>query len=109
MQHRNWPKIALLASWVPTALLVAYILWYMLVFRPSGQEAWGDGATIFYLGVFTYPLSLALLIIGAVLAIRWRRRNPGKPSAGPILFAVSWLLLFAPFVVLLAATSYGGP
>ena len=108
MHQRNWPKIVLLASWAPTALLVIYILWFALVFRPSGQEAWGDGATIFYVGALCYPLSVALLIIGAVLAVRSRTQHPGKPSAGPLLFAASWFQLFLPFVVLLAAASYGG-
>ena len=108
MQHRNWSNTVLIASCVPSALLVAYIAWYMLVFRPSGQEAWGDGVTIFYLGVLTYPLSLALLIFGAFLAVRWRRKHPNRPSFGPVLFAVSLLLLAAPFVALLAAARYGG-
>ena len=108
MKYRNWPKITLLASWIPTALLVAYILWYMLFFRPSGQEAWGDGVTIFYLAALTYPLSLALLVVAVVLAIRRRRRLPDQQSAGPILFTVSALLLLAPFVALFAAASYGG-
>jgi len=108
MNHRNWSNTAFIASWVPNALLVAYIAWYMLVFRPSGQEAWGDGVTIFYLGVLTYPLSLILLLLGTFLAVRGRRKHPNQPSLGPVLFAVSVLLLVAPFVALLAAARYGG-
>ena len=100
MQRRNWSNILLVASWIPSALLVVYILWYMLVFRPSGQEAWGDGATIFYLGALTYPLSLVLLGVGLFLAVRWRRKHPGLPSIGPGLFVISVLLLVAPFVAL---------
>jgi hypothetical protein len=103
MQHRNWSNILLVASWIPSASLVAYVLWYMLVYRPSGQEAWGDGVTIFYLGALTYPLSLALLGIGTYLAVRWRRSHPGLPTVGPVLFLVSLLLLAAPFVALFAA------
>ena len=103
MQTRNWSNAVLIASWVPSTLLVAYVLWYMLVFRPSGQEAWGDGATIFYLGALTYPLSLGLLILGGYLAVSWRRSHPHLRSAGPALFVVSVGLLIAPFVALFAA------
>jgi hypothetical protein len=105
MQRRNWSNIVLVASWVPSATLVAYVLWYMLVYRPSGQEAWGDGATIFYLGALTYPVSFILLGVGIFLAVRWRRGHPGVPTAGPALFLVSLLLLVAPLVALFAAAS----
>jgi hypothetical protein len=108
MQRRNWSNIILAASSAPSALLLVYLLWYMLVFRPSGQEAWGDGATIFYLGVLSYPTSLALLVVGTFLAVRWRRRHPGAPTAGPAWFALSVVLMVAPFVALLAAASYAG-
>ena len=30
MKTRNWSSVVLVASWIPSALLVAYILWYML-------------------------------------------------------------------------------
>ena len=79
MQSRNWSKTFLVASWGPSALLVAYILWYMLIFRRSGQEVWGDGATIFYLGVLAYPLALLLLAIGTYMSFRWHRRHPSTP------------------------------
>ena len=88
---------------------MTYVLWYIMVFRPSGEERWGDGASIFYLGAITYPLSLALLIVGAALAVRWRRKYPGRPTAGPILFAASWFQLFAPVAALLVASIASGP
>ena len=103
MQPRNSSNIFLVASWITSAALLAYILWYTLVFRPSGKEAWGDGVTIFYLGILAYPLSLFLLGIGKFLAIRWRRRYPELPTVGPGLFSVSVLLLAAPFVALFVA------
>ncbi|GHE41465.1 hypothetical protein ACFOED_01645 [Vulcaniibacterium thermophilum] len=102
MQPRNWSNILLAASSVPSALLLAYVLWYMLVFRPSGQEAWGDGVTILYLGALSYPISLVLLATGIFLAIRWRRRHPGVSTAGPLWFVLSVVLLVAPFVALFA-------
>ena len=109
MQSRNWSKTFLVASWAPSALLVAYILWYMLIFRPSGQEVWGDGATIFYLGVLAYPLALLLLAIGTYMSFRWHRRHPGQRTTDPALFAVSVVLLVVPFVALFAGTALGGP
>ena len=103
MQRRNWSNIILAASAAPSAVLLAYVLWYMLVFRPSGQEAWGDGVTIFYLGALTYPASLLLLLVGIFMAVRWRRRHPGVASSGPAWFALSVALLAAPFVALFVA------
>ena len=103
MQRRNWSNFLLAASSVPSALLLAYVGWYMLVFRPSRQEAWGDGVTIFYLGALMYPISLVLLVAGVFLAVRWRRRNPGVRSSGPLWFALSVALLAAPFLALFAA------
>jgi hypothetical protein len=100
MHSRNWSNIILAASLVPSALMLAYVLWYMLAFRPSGQEAWGDGATIFYLGALAYPVALVLLSIGTFLAVRWRRHHPGAPTADPGWFALSLLLLVAPVVAL---------
>ena len=104
MQRRNWSSIVLASSSFPSGLLLAYVLWYVLVFRPSGQEAWGDGVTIFYLGALTYPLSLFLLLVGILMAVRWRRRNPGIPSSGPLWLVLSVALLVAPFVALFVAS-----
>ena len=103
MQRRNWSNILLATSAVPSALLLAYVLWYALVFRPSGQEAWGDGVSIFYLGVLTYPLSLLLLLIGTLMAVRWRRLHSDQIGSGPAWFVLSVALLPAPFLVLLLA------
>jgi hypothetical protein len=100
--NRNWSSIVLAASLVPSGLLSAFIAWYMFWYRPSGQEQWGDGVAIFYLGVFTYPLSLLLLAVGTFLAVRWRRSHPGQPTAGPLLFAASFVLLAAPWLLLLS-------
>ena len=100
-QRRNWSSFFLKASLVPSGLLLAFIAWFMLWHRPSGQERWGDGAAIFYLGVITYPLALLLLVVGTVLAIWHRRRHPGEPTAGPLLFAASVALLAAPWLLLL--------
>ena len=108
MQRLNWSIIVLALSSAPSAVLLAYLLWYMLVYRPSGEEAWGDGATIFYLGALTYPISLVLLVVGTFMAVRWRRRHPGAPTAGPVWFALSVALMIAPFVALLALASYAG-
>jgi hypothetical protein len=105
MQRRNWSTVALAASSAPSALLLAYMLWYVLVYRPSGQEAWGDGARIFYLGTLTYPSSLILLLIGTVMAVRWRRQRPGVASTGLAWLALSVALLVAPFLVLFAASA----
>ena len=105
MKNRNWSNILLIASCIPSALLTAYVLWFMLVFRPSGEEHWGDGATIFYLGSLTYPLSLALIAIATFLAIRWRRTHPGQATNGPLLFAAALALLFAPIIGLFAAAA----
>jgi hypothetical protein len=100
-QRRNWSHFFLKASLVPSGLLIAFIAWFMLWHRPSGQEQWGDGAAIFYLGVLAYPLSILLLVIGTVLAVRHRRRHPSEPTAGPLLFAASLGLLAAPWLLLL--------
>ena len=102
MRNYNWSNILLGASVLPSGLLVAFISWYMLVFRPSGEERWGDGAAIFYLGAITYPLSILLLVAGVFLAVRWRRNHPGQPTAGPLLFAVSVVMLAAPWLLLLS-------
>jgi len=103
MQRRNWSNIFLAASAVPSALLLAYVLWYALVFRPSGEEAWGDGVTIFYLGALTYPASLLLLLVGTCMAVRWRRLYPDIVSSGPAWFLLSVALLAAPFAALFFA------
>ena len=103
MQRRNWSNILLATSAVPSALLLAYILWYALVFRPSGEEAWGDGVSIFYLGALTYPVSLLLLLIGTLMAVRWRRLHPADIGSGLAWFVLSVALLAAPFVALLIA------
>jgi peptidoglycan biosynthesis protein MviN/MurJ (putative lipid II flippase) len=108
MQRLNWSNIVLALSSAPSAVLLAYLLWYMLDYRPSGQEAWGDGATIFYLGALSYPISLLLLVVGTFMAVRWRRRHPSAPTAGPAWFALSVVLMVAPFVALLAVASYAG-
>ena len=102
MHSRNWSNIVLGASLLPSGLLVAFIAWYMFVFRPSGDERWGDGVVIFYLGAITYPLSILLLAIGVFLAIRWRRNHPGRPTTGPLLFVASVALLAAPWLLLLS-------
>lgn len=109
MQSRNWSKTFLIASWVPSALLAAYILWYMLIFRSSGEEAWGDGATTFYLGVLAYPLALLLLVTGTYLSYRWHRRNPKQRTTDPALFAVSVVLLVVPFVALFVGIALAEP
>ncbi|QSX79370.1 hypothetical protein [Agrilutibacter solisilvae] len=102
MRNCNWSNIVLGASLLPSGLLVGFICWYMFVFRPSGEEQWGDGVAIFYLGAVTYPLSIMLLAVGVVLSVRWRRNHPGQPTAGPLLFAASLGLLAAPWLLLLA-------
>lgn len=100
----GWAKALLVVSWIPSALLVAYIAWYTLVFRPSGQEAWGDGATIFYLGAITYPLSLGLITLGVTIGCRSRRKYSAHQSIGPVWLLVSGALLVAPFAALYLAT-----
>ena len=84
-------------------MLLAYVIWYALVFRRSGDEAWGDGVSIFYLGALTYPVSLLLLLIGTLMAARWRRLHPADVGSGPAWFVLSVALLAAPFVALLMA------
>lgn len=102
MRNRNWSNIVLGASLLPSGLLVAFISWYVFVFRPSGEEQWGDAVAIFYLGAIAYPLSILLLAVGVFLAVRWRRKHPGRPTAGPLLFAASVALLAAPWLLLLS-------
>ena len=108
MQRRNWSNILLAVSAVPSASLLAYVLWYALVFRPSGEEAWGDGVSILYLGALTYPVSLLLLVIGMLMAVRWRRLYPADIGSGPAWFVLSVVLLAAPFIALLVAAHWVG-
>ena len=101
MPARNWPNIVLAASLFPSALLLAVLGWYVLVFRPSGPARWGDGVIVFYLGAITYPLSIALLSFGTFLAFRLKRKNPEKPGASLMLFAASVAFLASPWLFLL--------
>lgn len=105
MRNRNWSNIVLGASLLPSGLLVAFVSWYVFVFRPSGEEQWGDAVAIFYLGAITYPLSILLLVVGVLLAIRWRRHHPGQPTRGLLLLAAAMTLLAAPWLVLLSQVS----
>ena len=108
MQRRNRSNIVLAASAAPSAVLFAYVLWYTLVYRPSGQEAWGDAVSIFYLGALTYPLALLLLTLGTFMAVRWRRRSSSTSNSAPAWFALSLALMVAPFIALFTASHVGG-
>ena len=101
MTNRNWSTILLGASLIPSGLLVAFVGWYVFVFRPSGEERWGDAVAIFYLGALTYPISIVLVASGVFMAIRWRRSHPGQPTAWPQLIAASIALLAIPWLLLL--------
>lgn len=102
MRNYNWSSIVLGASVLPSGLLVAFISWYIFVFRPSGEEQWGDGVAIFYPGAITYPLSILLLAVGVFLAVHWRRNHQGKSTQGPLLFAMSVIMLAAPWLLLIS-------
>lgn len=104
MQSRIVSNVLFAASCVPSALLTAYILWFTRVFRPSGQEQLGDDAGIFHLAAWSYSISLAMIAVAIVLAVRARRMHPDTPSAGPLLFLASLALLFAPIAALFAAS-----
>ena len=106
MKIRTWSNALFIASCVPSVLLTAYILWFMLVVRPSGQER---SAIIFYLAAWSYSIWLALIVAAIVLAVRWRRTHPNEASAGPILFVTSLALLFAPIITLFAVSAASGP
>jgi hypothetical protein len=99
-QRRNWSIIFLAASLVPSSLLVAFILWFMLWYRPSGQEQWGDAAAIAHFGALTYPPSLLFLGIGSVLAFRCWRQHVKNLAVARWLIAGSCLLLLAPWFLL---------
>ena len=98
----RWPFGILIASLVPMLLLCAFITWYQLVFRPSGQERWGDAAVIFYLGAWSYPLSLLLLLVGCVWLYKLGREPLRKSLSFIIsLLSANALALVAPFVLVL--------
>jgi hypothetical protein len=82
------------------------MLYYMLVYRPSGAEAWGDAAAIAYVGVAAYPLAISLLIAGTSVAVFGRGADT-RPPSDPLLFAVSAVLLMAPWGLLALATAFG--
>lgn len=102
----RWPNVLLAASIVPMALLCAFIVWYQFVFRPSGQERWGDAAAIFYFGALAYPVSLLLLFIGCIwLYRRGRERLRTSLSLTVGLLFLSALALVSPFLLLSTVTS----
>jgi hypothetical protein len=109
VKNRIWSNALFIASCVPSVLLTAFILWFMLVARPSGQEQWGDSAIIFHLAAWTYSISLALIVAAIVLGVRWRRAHPNEASAGPLLFITSLALLFAPIITLFVVSPVSGP
>lgn len=108
MSSRNWSNIVLAASLLPNSLFLAFVVWYIFGFRPSGEEQWGDAVVIFYLGAITFPFSVSLLVVGSVLAVRWRRINPAEPTAGPFLFVASVSLLASPWLLLVALARGAG-
>lgn len=101
MPARNWPNILIAASLIPSTLLLAVMIWYILVFRPSGEERWGDGVIVLYLGAITYPLSIALLSFGTFLALRLTRKTPEQPTASLLLFVASVAFLVFPWLFIL--------
>jgi hypothetical protein len=109
MKNRIWSNALFIASCVPSLFLTAYILWFMRVVRPSGQERWENSAIIFHLAAWTYSISLALIVAAIVLAVRWRRTHPNEASVGPLLFVASLTLLFAPIITLFAVSATSGP
>ena len=99
LPRRDWPTIFLGASLVPSALLIGFILWFMFWYRPSGQERWGDAVAIARVGVLTYPASLLLLGMGAVIALR-RPLSASLSRAFMPLFVASCVLLVFPWFLL---------
>jgi hypothetical protein len=95
-KHSIWPQVLVAASLFPMLFLCAFILWFHFIFRPSGQEAWGDAAWVFDLGVLTYPVS----ILCVTIAWLWARKI--NVSLSRFLWTLSvgalampWFLLFA--------------
>lgn len=106
MQKFRWSTVLLAASLIPSFGLVAFMLLYMLVYRPSGAEAWGDAAAIAHFGVTTYPVAVAPLIAGTAVAVLGRDEK-SRGAADPLLFAVSVVLLMAPWGLLAMAIAFG--
>jgi hypothetical protein len=77
-------------------LLCGFILWFQFAFRLSGQEAWGDAAMVFDLGVLTYPVSILCMTI----AWFWARKISVPLPRFLLTLSIGaltlpWFLLFA--------------